>query len=336
MKIFIVLITCMLLGFASQAAEKEISLTEDNTLILDQAVSMESVGKLMEKASKMDAKLESGYPIYLFLYTPGGSIQAGVELIEYLEGLNRPVHTVSMFAASMGFQIIQHMGKRYVTKYAVLMSHKARGSFSGSFGGGIGQMDTRYSLWLRRIALMDKQTVERTNGKQTLKSYINAYSPELWLNGTEAVEQGYADEVVNVKCDDSLNSNRKETIDLGFVSFEVVLSNCPLRTAPVSVKVNIITNKGTMPLEKFLENDGKFNCSEKSKIVVRKKARRSQLPPHYAYEDEVFEDPVDEVAQKEDLCSKDPSLSLGKILKKKTEIMSEYTKDLQENIVYSY
>jgi ATP-dependent protease ClpP protease subunit len=185
MKQLIFFIAALAVTFTVQATEVE--LTSDNTVILDEAVSSESVGKVMREAKALDAKLQSGYPIYLFLYTPGGSIQAGAELIEYLEGLNRPVHTVTLFAASMGFQIVQHMGKRYVMKYGVLMSHKARGSFSGTFGGGVSQMDTRYSLWLRRIILMDEQTVKRTGGKQTLKTYINAYSPELWLNGAEAV-----------------------------------------------------------------------------------------------------------------------------------------------------
>src|SRR5690606_3008535 len=190
----------LLMGLPALAAEKEeLVLSSDNTLVLDDAFSGDVTVKLMEKATQMDSTLKSGYPMYLFLYTPGGSIQAGLELFEFLQGLNRPVHTVTLFAASMGFQTVQHLGERYIVKYGVLMSHKARGSFDGEFGGGISQLDSRYGLWLRRIQLMDAQTVERTGGKQTVKSYTDAYTPELWLNGEEAVEKGYADKVVTIK-----------------------------------------------------------------------------------------------------------------------------------------
>ena len=214
MKTLLALIMAFTVSFSAQA--KELTLSADNTLSLSNIVDSASVTELEQKATQMNANLKSGYPIHLFMYTPGGSIQAGLELIEFLNGLNRPVDTVTLFAASMGFQIVQHMNTRYIMKYGVLMSHKARGAFSGEFGGGISQLDSRYQLWLRRIELMDKKTVERTKGKQTMKSYTDAYTPELWLNGDEAVEKGYADEVVTVKCDMSLNGTHDEIFDLGF------------------------------------------------------------------------------------------------------------------------
>jgi ATP-dependent protease ClpP protease subunit len=54
-------------------------------------------------------RFSSNEPIYLFLNTPGGSIQTGLEIIESLKGLDRPVSTVTLFAASMGFQIAQNL-----------------------------------------------------------------------------------------------------------------------------------------------------------------------------------------------------------------------------------
>lgn len=242
----------------AKAAEKEVILTKDNVAVLSSVVTEESVSKLIGEIRKMDSQLPSGYPIYLFLYTPGGSIQAGLEFIEFAKGVNRPIHTVTMFAASMGFQIAQNLGTRYITRFGVLMSHKAAGGFQGEFGGESSQLDSRYGMWLRRVNELDSKTVERTNGKKTLKQYQSEYDNELWLNGKEAVENGYADEVATVKCAADLDGERTEVVNFLGMNLTVSYDNCPLRTAPVSVSAQIRTNKGIMSLEDFLNKGGVF------------------------------------------------------------------------------
>lgn len=303
MKFFLLSLSAALLVLNAQA--KTITLTSDNTIVLDKSVDAYSVGQVMAQAKKIDSKLKSEYPIYLFLKTPGGSIQSGVELIEFLNGLNRPVHTVTLFAASMGFQIVQHMKKRYVIKYGVLMSHKARGSFKGDFGGTISQVDTRYAMWLRRIKMMDEHTVSRTKGKQTLDSYINSYSPELWLNGLEAVSQGYADEVVEVKCDSSLSGTKKIENDLGFYKSSIEVPVCPVQTGIVGSSSQILTNHGYMELSAFLQKNGTFG----------------QCP----------NDPSQDT-----VCAKDPGLTLEKIKAQEVALIKEHSKSLEDSVVYSY
>ena len=302
---------------------KELVLSQDNTLVLRGAVQPSSTAELMEEATKLDANLKSGYPIYLFLYTPGGSIQAGLELIEFLKGLNRPVHTISLFSASMGWQIQQHLGIRYVMNYSVTMSHKARGGFEGSFGGGISQLDARYGLWLRRVDLMDRVTVERTKGKQTLSSYRAAYAHELWLNGSEAVKLGYADELIMVKCDSTLQGTSDTTIDLGFFKIIASFPKCPSKTAPLDVKASLFTNKGEMDLGEFLSKNGNFgkDCEEPIKFQ-----------PYYTNE---FE-PVLSNKSPDKICAKDPTLTLEKIKKAIEDQKTEFNKDFKDHIEYSY
>jgi len=261
----VLLILTLIMSFPSFS--KEIILTKDNTLVLDRAFTAESVSDLITDARKMDAELKSGYPIYLFLNTPGGEIQAGLELIEFLRGINRPVHTISLYAASMGWQLLQHLGDRYVLQFSVLMSHKARGGFRGEFGGGLSQLDARYNLWLKRIDMMDKKTVERTKGKKTLQQYRSEYDNELWLSGQEAVDNGYADEVVTVKCSRELNGTKKSSFETMFgIDIQVEMSECPIVTSPVAVTAVVRTNQGALPLSDFLNKGGKFgkNCREES------------------------------------------------------------------------
>lgn len=219
-------------------------LSKDNLIVLVDEVDGESVGKAISQARKADSaknKLRfssKNAPLYMFLDTPGGSIQAGLELIEALQGLNRPIHTVTLFSASMGFQIAQNLNDRLILKNGVMMSHHAHGMFSGNFGGhGSSQMDSRYGLWLTRMTELDNQTVKRTNGKQTLESYQKAYDHELWLDGNQSVAQGYADKVVSIKCDETLDGVTTNTV--WFLGFKITydLDNCPLNRSPMNVQV---------------------------------------------------------------------------------------------------
>lgn len=235
-----------------------LKLTKDNTAVLFGVVDSTSTSNVMQQIQKLDSSLKSGYPINLVLYTPGGSIQDGLELVEYLKSINRPINTITIFAASMGFQIAQNLGKRYILANGVLMSHKARGGFDGEFGDGNSQIDSRYGLWMNRILELDNQTVKRTNGKQTLKSYRSAYQNELWLTGSQAVAGGYADMVVSVTCSKDLSGLRtQEMEDFGF-TFTVSYSECPLNTNPLAVEAEIPTNKGTMKVKEFLAKGGVF------------------------------------------------------------------------------
>ena len=336
MKSLITMLLALTLCFSVQAADQVkqakpelVTLSADNTLHLSDSFNSQAVTELMQKATAMDANLKSGYPIFVVLYTPGGSIQLGLELFEFLKGLNRPVHTITIFAASMGFQMVQHMGDRIIMKYGVLMSHKARGAFSGEFGGGISQLDSRYQLWLRRITLMDQQTVDRTKGKQTMKTYTDAYTPELWLNGEEAVEKGYADKVATVRCDISLTGEREETFDFGFFKIIAVFSKCPLKTRPLDIKVAILTNKGEMPLKEFLQKNGKFGkeCREYERTYYSKTS---------GVYSSSYTDDEEKKTEEAELCAKDKELTLEKITKAKEEKFKYLTRNLRDHIEYSY
>ena len=216
-----------------------IVLTSDNTVNLNGEIDDQSVATTIQALQKLDSKYKSNKPIYLFIYSPGGSIQAGLELIEAAKGLNRPVNTITMFGASMAFQTVQNLGQRLILKNGVLMSHRAAGEFQGYFGGQTpSQLDSRYGFWVQRTKELDEQTVKRTNGKQTMASYQKQYSEETWLTGSQSVEEGYADNVVTVRCDNSLNGTETKTGNFMGIEFTYEISNCPLITAPLNVKIS--------------------------------------------------------------------------------------------------
>ena len=248
-------------------------LSKNNLLMLNSEVEGASTSAIIAKAKELDAAYSglkekaSGAkkPLYLFLNTPGGSIQSGLELIEALNGIGRPVKTVTLFAASMGFQIAQNLEERLILKNGILMSHRAAGEIQGSFGGvQPSQMDSRYQLWLDRVRELDEQTVSRTKGKQTYETYTKQYQNEMWLTGTKSVNQGYADRIVAVKCDDTLSG--VTTKHISFMGFPVDydLDNCPINTSPMNIRISQQAGK-TVSAEVENEVKEKFLSSFENK-----------------------------------------------------------------------
>jgi ATP-dependent Clp protease protease subunit len=231
-------------GMAAKAdGPQTILIDKGNLLVLNSEVNGDSVGPLIQKARELDAKLPKSTPLYLYLNTPGGSIQSGLELIEALHGLGRKVHTISAFSASMGFQIVENLNDRYILQSGILMSHRAAGEFAGSFGGANpSQLDQRVHLWVQITKEMDQNVVERSRGKLTLESYQKAYANELWMTGQESVSQGYADEIVKVKCDKNLNGVTSHSVQFFGISIMYDLSDCPINTAPMNVRIGNTAN----------------------------------------------------------------------------------------------
>lgn len=226
-------------------------LSKDNTLVLNSEVNGESVSAVIASAKDLDSKLSQGEhfrnkkrSLYLFLNTPGGSIQSGLEMIEALQGMGRKINTITLFAASMGFQIVQNLDDRLILKNGVLMSHHAAGEIDGNFGGiHPSQMDNRYQLWIDRVRQLDEQTVKRTNGKQTYETYTKQYDQEMWLTGTKSVAQGYADQIIRVRCDSSLSGTTTHHVDFLGMDISYDLDNCPINTSPMKIKVNALDGK---------------------------------------------------------------------------------------------
>lgn len=255
---------------SSPSSPKRIVLTAENTINLSDVIEGGSVSGVISKAKALDksgllskARGQDKDPIYVFLRTPGGEIQTGLEMLEALKGLNRPVDTVTMFAASMGFQTVQGLGKRYIVENGVLMSHRAKGGFEGEFGGQKpSQIDSRKNFWEQRLQEMDEKTVERSNGKQTLESYQKQYASEMWVTGRQAVAQGYADEVVQIQCDESLAGTTTHSINFMGMNIAYELDNCPLNSTPQNAHVEkLLTNKGIMKMSEFMEKNGGFGSA---------------------------------------------------------------------------
>lgn len=206
-------------------------LSERNTVAMRMAFTADSVSSVISQVLKKDRVLDKGEPIYLVLDTPGGSVGAGLDLIEALTGLDREIRTITTFAASMGFITAQSLGKRYITETGVLMSHRARGGVQGQIPG---ELNVRAAFWTNYLKETDKRVAKRLG--ITANQLLAKHYDEWWISGTESVALRAADEVIKVRCGQSLDGSYIQTVRTIFGNLKVEFSKCPLIKTPISVR----------------------------------------------------------------------------------------------------
>lgn len=225
-KMLAILLIPLALGlFSSSAMSYEtINLNKNNTVVLNEAVRSSSVAKVQSKIFELAGNLDSDKPIYLILDTPGGSIIAGRNLVDSLMGIENPIHTITIFAASMGYQIAQNLGTRYILPSGILMSHRAY--ISGLRGQVPGEANTNLKFIQDLVVDMEVTAAKRVG--IPLKDYQTLIRDEYWVFGNNAVKSKHADKVTFAKCSKSLLSTRIERVNTFFGAYDVKFSNCPL------------------------------------------------------------------------------------------------------------
>lgn len=224
----IILILSFLCFSNLKASNSTLLLTEKNTIVLRGPITEES-------ATKIQLALLQSYSdsdIILVLDTPGGSVDAGLQIIEVANGLSKKVHTLTIFAASMGFQLAQNLGTRYIINYGTLMSHRA--TITGLGGQFDGELESRYKYLKSDIDQLDIIAATRMN--ISVADYKALIKDEYWVKGYQAVTDKAADLVVNVSCSRILvQTTEKVTINTFFGTYVLTYSKCPLVTYPVSI-----------------------------------------------------------------------------------------------------
>ncbi|MGD5109989.1 ATP-dependent Clp protease proteolytic subunit, partial [Xanthomonas citri pv. citri] len=97
----------LLMAATPPPADHHIKLTDNNFVAIRTQIDMDTVSKAqLEMAEIVSKRGNKDYVIYLVLDSPGGSIDAGLDLIESFKTIPK-LETVTLFAASMASAIVE-------------------------------------------------------------------------------------------------------------------------------------------------------------------------------------------------------------------------------------
>lgn len=228
----IILALSALFAVPAMAATEDntVVLSDDNTAVLNWVVTDQSVANVLTRINEISHNLSKSKPIYLVLDTPGGSVEAGNNLIDALRGIPQEVKTISLFSASMGFQIAQNLGERLVTPNSVMMSHQAYGGEEGTIPGSL---NVRLGMWMGILDNLDTIAAKRL--KLSKSEYRQKIQNEYWVYGENNLKEHTADRSVTVTCDESLKGTSYQTVYTFFGPVGLERANCPMVRGIISV-----------------------------------------------------------------------------------------------------
>ena len=135
---------------------------------------------------------ESNDPIYLYINSPGGSVSAGLTIIDNMKLVKSPIYTVCYgLAASMAALIFAagEKGHRYILPHGEVMIHQPWRQIQAAFN----QSDfEREGNRFKRLRETLEKILADASGR-SLKEMHDACEHDNFLTAEEAIEMGLAD-----------------------------------------------------------------------------------------------------------------------------------------------
>ena len=130
--------------------------------------------------------------IFLYINSPGGSVDSGMAIYDTMNWISNDVATVAMgLAASMGQFLLcaGTKGKRYALPHSRIMMHQP----SGGLGGTASDIRIQAEQSLHIKTVMQKLIAEHTG--QSLEQIESDSDRDRWFTADEAREYGLIDHV---------------------------------------------------------------------------------------------------------------------------------------------
>ena len=169
-------------------------LLKDRIIMLTGPVEDNMANSIIAQLLFLDAQ-DNTKDIYLYVNTPGGSVSAGLAIVDTMNFIKSDVQTIVMgVAASMGTIIASSgaKGKRFMLPNAEYLIHQPMG------GAGSGTQQTDMAIVAEHL-LRTRNTLEKILAENSGKSVEQIHKDaerDYWMSAQETLEYGFIDEIM--------------------------------------------------------------------------------------------------------------------------------------------
>ena len=169
-------------------------LLKDRIIMLTGQVEDNMANSIIAKLLFLDAQ-DPTKDIYLYVNTPGGSVSAGLAIVDTMNFIKADVQTIVMgTAASMGTIIASSgtKGKRFMLPNAEYLIHQPM----GGTGGGTQQTDMAIAAEHLLKTRNKLEKILADNSGKTVKQIHKDAERDYWMSAEETLAYGFIDQIM--------------------------------------------------------------------------------------------------------------------------------------------
>ena len=169
-------------------------LLKDRIVMLTGPVEDNMANSIIAQLLFLDAQ-DPTKDIYLYVNTPGGSVSAGLAIVDTMNFIKADVQTIVMgTAASMGTIIASSgaKGKRFMLPNAEYMIHQPM----GGTGGGTQQTDMAIAAEHLLKTRNKLEQIQTDNTGKTVKQVHKDAERDYWMTAEETLAYGFIDKII--------------------------------------------------------------------------------------------------------------------------------------------
>jgi ATP-dependent Clp protease, protease subunit len=167
-------------------------LLNDRVIMITEQIDDHMMGVIVSQLLYLEAE-DSEEPIHIYISSPGGSVMAGLAILDTMQLISAPVHTYAMgMVASMAAVIFTcgEKGHRYILPNAEVMIHQPLGGTQGQASDIEIQANHIISLKKRLYKIISKAT-----GKN-VRTIEKESDRDNYFEAAKAIEFGLADTIL--------------------------------------------------------------------------------------------------------------------------------------------
>lgn len=169
-------------------------LLRDRIVMLNGEVNFQTASLVCAQLLFLDAE-DSEEPIKLYINSPGGSVVDGMAILDTMNNIAAPVHTIAMgMAASMGAFLLSQgePGHRYALPNAEVMVHQPIGGFQGQAT----DIEIHANRMMKMKEKLTRKLADSTNGITDYETMLELCERDNFLEPEEALKIGLIDQIL--------------------------------------------------------------------------------------------------------------------------------------------